>query len=170
MVCNQPWSTYPDVCSYRLSGASRTAFCGASGALCRSLTGYSIYSPHTRIGLQVNCFIAIVSALQGRMTAPYLQNKWWSRPLHLPPISEHFTSSTHWLTNHYSIVSLKFQLVPYLCVFNGMPLCGKFAFWCEIVIQPNVFIYSGIPLFSGITAPSLYKLPFNYVRIVYLLT
>lgn len=47
VVYNQPWVDYSDTNQYRLQGAARAAEYGAVAALVRSVTQYSIYTPHT---------------------------------------------------------------------------------------------------------------------------
>lgn len=53
VIYNQEWKGYGETIQYRLFGASRASAYGAVGALIRSMTDFSIYSPHT--GSQVKC-------------------------------------------------------------------------------------------------------------------
>ena len=47
VVYNQPWTGYVDGYYYRTQGAAHAANVGAKATLIRSVTDFSIYSPHT---------------------------------------------------------------------------------------------------------------------------
>ena len=47
VVYNQEWIDYLSGYIYRTQGATRAAQLGAVGALIRSVTDYSLYTPHT---------------------------------------------------------------------------------------------------------------------------
>lgn len=49
VLYNEKWTSYPETVQYRTSGAWRAARHGAVAVLLRSVTGFSIYSPHTGI-------------------------------------------------------------------------------------------------------------------------
>ena len=55
VIYNQPWTGYVDGYVYRTLGASHASNLGAKAVLIRSITDFSIYSPHT--GSQVNMFV-----------------------------------------------------------------------------------------------------------------
>lgn len=47
VVYNQPYVNYETTVKYRLMGASQAASKGAIAAIVRSVTGHSLYTPHT---------------------------------------------------------------------------------------------------------------------------
>lgn len=47
MVFNEKWVNYGITVAYRLNGASEVAKLGGLASLIRSVTPFSIYSPHT---------------------------------------------------------------------------------------------------------------------------
>jgi len=49
VVYNQPWKGYGETVQYRSRGATEASKRGAIGALVRSITDFSIYSPHTGV-------------------------------------------------------------------------------------------------------------------------
>ena len=55
VVYNQEWTDYLGGYRYRTEGATRAADLGAVGALIRSVTDFSLYSPHTGSQVHQSC-------------------------------------------------------------------------------------------------------------------